>query len=124
MNKNKVNKSSALLGAVLAATLVSVPTTASAATFFRTGTINRVLTDSGNFSGCMVRISTTIGNGCPANGWVSLDCAGNFGDADAGKQAYSTALVALALGKQISVKVDNTKTGPSGFCVATRLDII
>jgi hypothetical protein len=46
---------------------------------------------------------------------------GNF--SNAGERHFSSALMALSLGKTVSVYVDNAKK-LSGYCVADRLDII
>ena len=92
----------------------------SAAKFCRSGTVTRVLVDSEKFGGCMVMLSTNIGNGCPANGWVSLDCTNTY--YTDGKNKYAMALTALSLNKSVSVLVDNTKKH-DGYCVAQRIDI-
>ena len=70
----------------------------------------------------MVAISTIIGNGCPGNGWLSLDCHDVYYAAGSGNRKYATVLTAYALNKRISVKLDNTKKH-NGYCVAERLDM-
>ncbi len=90
--------------------------------FFRTGSINRFLTDE-LYGGCMIRISAAIGNGCPATGWVSLDCEATHSPAGVGNRMYATALTAFSLGRQVTVLVDNTELH-NGYCVARRLDML
>lgn len=90
--------------------------------FWKTGTIVRTLTDSTKYGGCMIQLSVGVGNGCPSNGWVSLDCDAIFSDPGEGQRAYATALVALTLDKKISVHINNEQKH-NDYCVATRLDI-
>ena len=91
-----------------------------AAGFWRTGDINRVLTDRIN-GGCMVQISSPMGYPCTETGWVSLDCEKKYGDF--GREMYAAALMAFSLEKKVSVYVhDHEKHGP--FCVARRLDVL
>lgn len=94
--------------------------TASATNFWKTGKITRILTDSEAFGGCMVHITDNIGNGCPNNGWVSLDCTNTF-YTDSNKK-LAIALTAYSLDKKVSVFIDNTKKH-SGYCLARRVDL-
>jgi len=71
----------------------------------------------------MIQLSTNIANGCPDNGWVSLDCAGTFGSPSDGKRAYVTALLAFQMGKQVSVMVNNEEKH-NDYCGIRRLDIV
>ena len=103
--------------------LLSLSSNASAAAFWKTGKITRTLTETGFYGGCMIKLSTSIANGCPNNGWVSLDCEGKFSDPGEGNRAYASALVALALDKKVSVYVEDTKRVTNNYCVARRLDI-
>ncbi len=95
---------------------------AQATEFFRTGSINRFLSDE-LYGGCMIRISASIGNGCPVAGWVSLDCSATHSPAGVGNRMYATALTAFSLGRQVTVLVDNTEIH-NGYCVARRLDML
>ncbi len=103
--------------------LLATALPASAADFFRTGTVLRVLTSADSFGGCMIQLDTSINNGCPANGWVSLDCDNTYNSDAESKRKYAMALTALAANKSVSVKIDNTKIH-NGYCVAERVDII
>jgi len=85
-----------------------------------TGTIERTLSEGVNYGGCMILLSTAIGQGCPS-AWVSLDCQGGY--TGVGERNYSTALMAFSLNKQVSVNVDPTKKYNT-YCVATRLDVL
>ena len=103
--------------------LITFSSSALAASFWKTGTIIRVMTEKSQYGGCMIALSSHIGNGCPDNGWVSLDCKGNYSEASDGKRAYVTALLAYQMGKQVSVLVNNEEKN-SWYCVASRLDIV
>ena len=118
---NKVNLFFKIISIVVFLTASSF---VSAQTFFKTGKITRIITQDNKTGGCMIKLSNNIGNGCPANGFVSLDCNGDISaDASKGKRAYATALLAYSMGKKVSVRVDNQKVLNS-FCVADRLDIL
>jgi len=95
--------------------------TTQAAEFWVTGTIVRTLSDGTNYGGCMISLSTTVNNGCPAGGWVSLDCNGGY--SRAGERSYASALMAFSLKKSVSVLVDNTQKY-NGFCVGKRIDVM
>lgn len=91
--------------------------------FWVTGNVKRTLTDDSAYNGCMILLSTSLGNGCPGGGWVSLDCKGVEFSASAGSRKYASAIVAASTNKQVSIYVDNAKTaGP--YCIAQRLDVI
>lgn len=86
--------------------------------------IKRTLTrDVGTHGGCMILLTKSIGNGCPNNGWVSLDCKGEYFPESVGSRNYATAIVAASMNKTVSVLVNNNKKH-SGYCVAERLDVI
>ncbi len=96
----------------------------SADLFYRTGTVEKVLTtEAGTYGGCMIRLSTSIGNGCPNSGWVSLDCANTYYSNAESNRKYAMVLTALASNKMVSVKVDNIQKH-GGYCVAQRVDIL
>lgn len=90
--------------------------------FWRTGTVERVLTDATLYGGCMVQLSSRIANGCPNNGWVSLDCTNTHFSESASKNKYALVLTAFALNKKISIKVDNNLKHNT-YCVAKRIDL-
>jgi len=85
-----------------------------------TGTIERTLSEGVNYGGCMILLSTAIGQGCPSS-WASLDCQGGY--TGTGERNYSTALMAFSLNKQVSVFIDPSKKYNT-YCVATRLDVL
>lgn len=97
---------------------------ASAAEFKQTGKITRILSHDTKYNGCMIHLDRKMGNGCPNNGWVSLDCNAQFLSASTGERNYATALLAASLDKQISVYVDTTKRVTNNYCVATRIDTL
>ncbi len=102
--------------------LLGLSNTAFSAEFWRTGTVIRILSDSKYYGGCMVNISSNIANGCPNNGWVSLDCSETFYQGQS-KNNMAIVLTALATNKRLSLKVDNSKKH-DGYCIARRVDII
>jgi len=102
--------------------MLGLTQTASAGEFFRAGKITRVITASNNFGNCMVLLDSSISNGCPSSGWVSLDCKGVYFPTVIGKRKYAAALTAFTLKSKVLLKVDNTKKH-DGYCVASRIDI-
>ena len=113
-------KLKSVLTTILVSASLLLAAQAQAAGFWRTGDITRTLSDR-VYGGCMIHLSTKIENGCPASGWVSLDCVGKYGKN--GNQMYASALTALTMGKQVSVYVHNHEKHNT-YCVARRLDIL
>ncbi|MGR9115748.1 MAG: hypothetical protein ACU85E_08275 [Gammaproteobacteria bacterium] len=107
--------------ALSALLLLGLSITAQAGQFWVTGNVLRTLSDGFNYGGCMIYLSTPINNGCPASGWVSLDCNGGYNRA--GERNYASALMAFSLNKTVSVLVDNTQKY-NGYCVVRRMDVI
>jgi len=107
--------------ALVLATIV-FSATASSASFWVTGKINRTLADQ-NYAGCMIFLDKAIGGTCPGS-WVSLDCKGLFNDKDqmTGKNKFSLALAAAQTGKTVSVYVNDANKA-NGYCVARRIDV-
>lgn len=81
----------------------------------------QILVDSGSFGNCMVKLDTSIGSGC--SNWASMSCDGTFNPKDIGYRKLDMAQMAMALGKAIEVRVDNTKKH-NGYCYVKRIDII
>jgi hypothetical protein len=94
-----------------------------AAEFWRTGTVERIITGATLYGGCMLLLSRRIANGCPNNGWVSLDCAHTYSSESSTKNKYALVLTALVTNKKISIKVDNSKK-IDNYCVVKRIDLI
>jgi hypothetical protein len=109
------------LVSALSLVLISMPVLS--AEFSVSGKITRTLSSGNQFGGCMVQLSVPINNGCPASGWVSLDCNGGFFPGGNGDRSYTSALAAFSLHKTVTVRVDNTKKYDT-FCVASRIDVI
>ena len=105
---------------ILISLVMSFSATVNAAAFWKTGTISRTLTDH-YYGGCMIYLSTPIGNGCPNNGWVSLDCNDKY--FQGGERMYSSAIVAKTTKSRVSLYIHNDKKH-NGYCVARRLDIL
>jgi hypothetical protein len=114
------------LAAVLLLASFAMPTLADIA-FVRGATIERTMVIEGSFGGCMVLLDKSIadaGLACPANNnWVSLDCDGVYVSKVSGQRAFDSAQMALALGKNINIQVDDSKKH-NNYCVAVRLDLI
>jgi hypothetical protein len=111
------------IGMVLLASTVS---SVNAEVFNRVGKVRRTLSagSGSGYGGCMVNLSTVIGNGCPNNGWVSLDCDDLYStNKGVGGRGYASAVIAAAMGKTVTVRV-NTDKKHGNYCVAERLDIV
>ncbi len=115
MNKNSIIK------LTMASVIFLGAASANATSFWKIGRITQTLTDH-HYGQCMVHLDVPIGNGCPANGWVSLDCKGTFYPKGEGDRKFSTALAASFANKKVGVYVDNTKKHNS-YCVARRVDV-
>lgn len=98
--------------------LALLSTNANAASFWKTGTITRTLSDH-YYGGCMIYLSVAIENGCPSK-WVSLDCDDKY--FKGGDRKFASALLAKTTKSTVSVYIDNTKKHNS-YCVARRIDI-
>jgi len=117
MSKNRI-----IFGMVVIMSLVYM-SGASATTFWVSGKINKILAGQ-YYGGCMLYLDKSIGNNCPANGWVSLDCKGLFNDKsiETGKKKFASALAAAQSGKSIGMVV-NDLNKVNGYCVASRVDV-
>jgi len=95
------------------------------ALWFHGGYVNRVLSESPLYGGCMIHLSNVLPADCVdgagnRTGWVSLDCNKKY--YSGGPRSYSTALVAMTTNLRVSVWIDTTKKH-SGFCVVRRMDV-
>ncbi len=114
--RSKLSKS-IVVGLVLAVFSIS----AQAQGFWVHGKIVRTLSQADAYGGCMILMDTPIGHACPSNfNYVSLDCEGHYSRAG-GDKAYTSALMAYALDKSVSVFIDDAKK-LNTYCVAIRLD--
>lgn len=98
----------------------AIANTVQASGFWKSGTVQRILVDEQFYGGCMMLLSTRIANGCPNNGWISLDCEGKFGKN--GKSMLNSAMMAMYLGKKVSAYVHN-HWKINSYCVARRIDL-
>jgi len=78
------------------------------------------------YGGCMVNIATPVKQfsnspNCPG-AWVSFSCDGTYASQSAALMLLDQAQMALALGKQVYIEVDDQKLHNT-FCTATRIDI-
>lgn len=90
--------------------------------------VNRTLvTGNTTFGGCMAMLDKAINTAsnapnCPGN-WVSFSCTGPFTSKDMAFHLLDQAQLGLALNKQVTVVVDDTKKH-NGICYAYRIDVI
>ena len=105
------------------ATLIVIPTLVLAGTFWKSGKISRIITDSSTSYGkCMIKVPFAETSGCQAS-WISLDCEGKYSNKGDGDRMLNLALIAQNMDKKVSVKIDSSKKF-GNYCVATRLDIL
>jgi len=114
-------KKNVIKGLTLAA-LVVMPTMSMAEVFWKTGTVNRILIETGKYGGCMMQLPFNIGHDC-ASSWASFDCDGTYSDAGQGDRMLNVALIAQTMEKSVSIKIDNAKKH-NGYCVIKRIDIL
>ena len=100
-----------------------------AAAYGTTGAFNtkvqRVLSDTVNFGGCMAQLVNTPSaqGGLDCNGsYVTFSCTGDFAPKDAARRNFEIAQIALVTGNTVRVDVDDTKKH-NGYCFARRIDL-
>jgi hypothetical protein len=101
-----------------------LPMLATASTGWVVGTVNRTLSDSLNFGGCMAQLSVppvSAGLDCKGN-WVTFSCTGELGPRDAANRSFETAQIALVSRANVAVLVNDAKKH-NGYCFATRIDL-
>lgn len=95
-----------------------------------TNVLRVLAADDTQFGGCMVRLETLPTSDCDGSGgqgWVSLDCKGEYDTKGASQRKMDLATLAMITGRQVQVFIDDTKKGidpAHGFCTAVqfRLD--
>jgi hypothetical protein len=93
--------------------------------FVNARVVNTLVADQGRFGGCMAKLDQPLANSgldCPGS-WVSFSCAGVFTTKDIAYRMFDSAQMAFALGKPVSVQVDDTKKH-NGHCYARRIDVL
>ena len=113
-----------IVGLVVSIALTS-SMVASAAEFQATGVIEKTLSNDGSsWGGCMAKLSSWLGPNCGKR-WVSFSCSGpgTYFSKDVAYRLFDTALMAFALGKQVTVYLDDQKKH-NGYCVAHRIDVM
>ena len=112
-----------VLGTVL---LCWIPSTSDAVVKRVTANVERTLVaGDGRFGGCMVKTQVKFqqeGLNCPAK-WVTFSCTGDFTSKDVAYRMFDSALMAFALGNQVSIEVDDSKKH-NGFCYVRRIDVL
>lgn len=82
---------------------------------------------NGVFGGCMALLDTPVNlatnsPNCPSNGWITFSCSATFTSQDIAYRMLDQAQLAKALGRPVTVVVDDTKKH-NGFCFANRIDV-
>ena len=107
------------------AVLMGTASVGFAATAYVQGNVTRTLTaDQDRWGGCMIVIDQVLadhGLDCPSQ-WVSFSCTGTFTSKDIAYRMFDSAQMAYALGKKVSIEVNDTKKH-NGYCYASRVDV-
>jgi len=120
-------KGARALKVTVALSLLLIPSvTFNAATARVDAEITRTLTVSDDrWGGCAVRLSVSPseeGLNCSDN-WVSFSCTGDHASKSNAARMFDSAQMAFALGREVRVWVDDTKTH-NGFCFVNRIDVL
>lgn len=113
-------------GSVVAALglIVFAPLTAVAATSTGNYSVEQIVIDQVNFSGCMARVIPNPKTDLPECGgsFVTFDCKGILGTSKSDSAAaLSAAQLALVARTEVFMRVDDTKRA-NGYCLAVRID--
>ena len=110
---------------VLVALLMLVVTAAQADRAVLSGQVKRILVSAEHFGGCMALLSENPKIKLPScgGGWVTFSCDGTYTSKDVAYRMLDQAQMALALGKNAYVVVDDTRRH-NGYCFAYRIDIV
>ena len=88
-------------------------------------TIKRTLVRDKAYGNCMVQLDKAIadtGLDCAAD-WVTFSCDGTYNARDVASKMLDSAMMAFALGRQVSVQLDDNKKH-HGYCVVKRIDVM
>ena len=107
--------------------MVFWPYWASADTASMTAQIERILnSNSDGWGGCMVKLNKGIraetGLDCDSS-WVTFSCSGEYAPKDQAYKMYDTAQLAMVMGYDASLHLDDQKKH-SGYCLVWRIDVI
>jgi hypothetical protein len=86
--------------------------------------VRTLVADQDRFGGCMAKLDKVLANSgldCPGT-WVSFSCSGTFTPKDIAYRMFDSAQMALALGKKVTVQVDDSRKH-NGNCYAQRIDV-
>ncbi len=90
-----------------------------------TANVDRTLSDTENFGGCMAFLTApiaSVGLDCPGN-WVSFSCTGDFAPKDAALRNFDSAQIAMLTGASVRIAVFDDKKH-NGNCFGRRIEII
>lgn len=112
-----------LLLLILFGILSPVPAFGAAALI--TSTVERTLSDTENFGGCMALLAApiaSVGLDCPGT-WVSFSCTGDFAPKEAALRNFDAAQIAMLTGSSVRIAVYDDKKH-NGNCFGRRIEII
>jgi hypothetical protein len=88
-------------------------------------TVLRTLVQDNTYGNCMVYLDKLIadtGLDCPSK-WIAFSCDGTFNARDVASKMLDSAMMAFALERKISVRLDDNKKH-NGFCTVVRIDVL
>lgn len=110
---------------IIGALLGLMTTPAFAAKVWVTGNVEKTIVSTDDkFGGCLMTLSTPYNSqiGC-ANGFLSLDCAGDFGTASEGRRRLDQVLLAAAMGVEVRVQINSARV-LNGWCAVDAVQVI
>lgn len=100
-----------------------IPQLASAASKYYNANVERILTDSENFGGCMAFVNPSPsdeGLDCSAS-WITFSCTGDFNSKSDAQSKVSAAQLALVTRGRVGIRVEDDRKH-NGYCFARRID--
>lgn len=87
--------------------------------------VKTMVADQDRFGGCMARLDRNLADyGLNCSGkWVTFSCSGVYASRDTAYRMFDSAQMAFALGRKVSVQVDDTRKH-DGHCYAARIDVL
>jgi len=92
-----------------------------------TAKVTRTLVVSDDrWGGCAAQLDTSLVDAGLTNchdKWITFSCSGDHASKSSAMRMFDQAQMAFALGRQVKVYVDDTKTH-NGFCFVNRVDVL
>ena len=101
-----------------------VPTSAAVESFDATVMRTLAVADD-RYGGCMVALSVSPADNnlnCPDSSWVTFSCNGTHTSKSSAMRMLDSAQLAFAMGKRVTVWVDDSKTH-NNYCFVERIDV-